>query len=129
MRRRLIEERQAILGLMGLPFLILGIAILMRGGEDWQQLDPSVEYIANRLFGWLWVVSGSFAIAAMLIGKRNSIFEEVGYGFLFLPPFVWMSAYLVTLIYGGGFLVFVGFLVASTVVVLVVFLARYMRNW
>lgn len=127
MKRPQIRERRIILGLLGVPYLILGIGILRQEGS-WQPLAPSVEYIAGSLFGWLWIIAGAYAIAAMLTSDKGHVIEEVGYGFLFIPPFIWMSAYLVTLIYGGGFLIFVGLVIASTITVLVLFLARYMRN-
>lgn len=64
----------------------------------------------------------------MLANEKRKVIEEIGYGLLFLPPFVWMSAYLTVLVYGGGFFYFVGFLFSATVVVLILYLARYMRN-
>jgi hypothetical protein len=39
-----------------------------------------------------------------------------------------MGAYFVSLIYSGGFFVFVGFVIATTIVVLILYLARFMRN-
>lgn len=64
----------------------------------------------------------------MIASGTGKVIEEVGYGLLFLPPFVWMSAYLTVLAYGGGFFYFVGFLFATTIVALILYLARYMRN-
>jgi hypothetical protein len=127
MKRPRIGERSTILGLLGVPFVIFGIGILTTN-EPEQALAPTVAEIANSLFGWLWVVAGSYAIVAMFVSGTRKVIEEVGYGLLFLPPFVWMSGYLITLFYGGRFSVFVGFLVSSTVVVLILYLARHMRN-
>lgn len=93
-----------------------------------QQLAPSVSLIANSLFGWLWIIAGTFAIAAMLANETRETVEEIGYGLLFVPPFVWAGAYLATLFYFRSFLAFVGFLVASTIVVLILYLSRFMRN-
>lgn len=127
MNRRPVSHRRIILGLLGTPFIILGIAILKQG-EPPIQLAPSVEVIANSLFGWLWITAGAFAIIAMIASETRAVVEEIGYGLLIIPPIVWMSAYLITLIYGGGFFIFTGFLTATTIVVLILYLARYMRN-
>ena len=105
----------------------MGVAILIQPVPP-VQLAPPVEIIANALFGWLWIIAGSFAIVAMFAGDSRRVIEEVGYGLLILPPIVWMSAYLITLIYGGGFFIFTGFLTATTIVVIILYLARYMRN-
>lgn len=64
----------------------------------------------------------------MITSETRHVIEEVGYGLLIIPPIVWASGYLVTLIYGGGFFIFTGFLTATTIVVLILYLARYMRN-
>lgn len=64
----------------------------------------------------------------MIASGTRKIIEEVGYGLLFLPPFVWMSTYITVLAFGGGFFYFVGFLFATTILVLILYLARYMRN-
>jgi bacteriorhodopsin len=127
MNRRRLPHRRVILGLLGVPFIFLGVAILTQE-DPTQYLAPTVAAIANRLFGWLWITAGFLAIVAMFASETRRVIEEVGYGFLFLPPFVWMSAYLITLIDVGGFFVFIGFLIATTMVVLILYLARYMRN-
>lgn len=126
MKRR-IPPRRIVLGLLGAPFIALGIAILLRE-DPLQPLAPSVSIIANSLFGWLWIIAGTLAIAAMLTNETRKTVEEIGYGLLFVPPFVWAGAYFVTLFYFRSFYVFVGFLITSTIVVLVLYLARFMRN-
>lgn len=126
MKRR-IGERRGILGLMGVPFVAFGLGILYNNGTG-QNLAPSVEAIATALFGWLWIIAGFLAVIAMLASGTKKVAEEVGYGLLFAPPFVWMAAYIITIIYGGGFAPFVGFLITGTFVVLILYLARYMRN-
>lgn len=112
---------------MGAPFVAFGLGILYNNGAG-QNLAPSVEAIATALFGWLWIIVGFLAVIAMLASGTKKVVEEVGYGLLFAPPFVWMAAYIVTIVYGGGFAAFVGFLITGTFVVLILYLARYMRN-
>lgn len=120
---RNIPHRRVILGLLGLPYIVLGIAIL-------KQDEPSLGLFSSvhLLFGWLWIIAGTLAIVAMIASGTRKIIEEVGYGLLFLPPFVWMSTYITVLAFGGGFFYFVGFLFAATILVLILYLARYMRN-
>jgi bacteriorhodopsin len=125
--KRLIPHRRVILGLLGTPFIVLGIAIL-RQEEPTFGPATSLGVMAHSLFGWLWITAGALAIVAMIASETRKVIEEVGYGLLFLPPFVWMSAYLTVLAYGGGFFYFVGFLFSTTIVVLILYLARYMRN-
>lgn len=127
MNRRRISHRRIILGLLGAPFIALGIAILKQGRLA-EPLAPSVSLIANNLFGWLWIIVGSFAIVVMIASETRAVIEEVGYGLLIIPPLLWMGAYFVSLIYSGGFFVFVGFVIATTIVVLILYLARFMRN-
>lgn len=126
MKRR-IGERRILLGLLGAPFVVFGIGFLRSDGAE-TRLAPSVEQMANSLFGWLWIIVGLTAIVAMFASGSRRVIEEVGYGLLFIPPFVWMSAYLITLISGGGFLAFSAFVTTGTFVVLILYLARYMRN-
>jgi hypothetical protein len=126
MKKR-IPHRRVILGLIGTPFVVLGIAILK---QDQPSLGfpSSVDTVAHDLFAWLWITVGSLAIVAMIASGTRKVIEEVGYGLLFLPPFVWMSIYLTVLARGGGFFYFVGFLFSITIVALILYLARYMRN-
>jgi hypothetical protein len=126
MKRR-IPHRRVILGLLGVPFVVLGIAILNQRDLT-IGVAAFIDVTAHNLYGWLWIISGTLAIVAMITSESRKVIEEVGYGFLFLPPFVWMSIYLTTLLDGGGFFPFVGFLSATTIVVLILYLARYMRN-
>jgi hypothetical protein len=118
-----ITHRRVILGLFGIPFVVLGIAIL-------KQDEPTIGFslTVHNLYGWLWITAGTLAIVAMIASESRKVIEEVGYGLLFLPPFVWMSLYLTVLSRGGGFFYFVGFLFAVMTVVLIIYLARYMRN-
>jgi bacteriorhodopsin len=125
MKRRL-GERRVILGLLGVPFIAFGIAILKNDQEA--PFSTTVQEMANSLWGWLWIIVGAYALIAMLSSSRKKVIEEVGYGLLIMPPILWATAYLVTLLTNVDFYIFVGFLVTTTIVVLILYLARYMRN-
>jgi len=128
MKYRLKGNRRTILGILGVPFAIFGIAILTHLDSGGEELLPEVVKITGELFGWLWIVAGVFAIVAMIVSRRRGAIEDIGYGVLILPPITWAMGYFTSLLYGGGFSAFVGFLVATTLVVLVLYLARFMRN-
>jgi|SRR5580765_3896450 len=128
MNRWLSGHRRMILGILGVPFAIFGLAILTHLQAGGDELAPDIARISGELFGWLWVVAGVFAIVAMIVSGKYRRIEDIGYGILILPPIAWMLGYITSLIFGGGFFAFIGLLIAATTVVLVLYLARFMRN-
>jgi muconolactone delta-isomerase len=121
-----VVQRRTILGLLGLPYLLFGLGKLRT--NERLEVAPDVEFLTNHVLSWVWIVVGLYAVVAMFHRGTNTIIEEVGYGLLFIPPFAWMTVCIVTLFYSGSFFIYSGFITATTIVVLILYLARYMRN-
>lgn len=122
-----IGHRRTILGLLGLPFIVYGVGILVNNGAH-IPLVASVEVMADVIFGWLWLSVGVLAIMAMFASESYPETEAIGYGLLFIPPFLWMSSFLITFLSGGGIASLASFLCTGTIAMLILYLARYLRN-
>jgi len=121
-----VVQRRTILGLLGLPFVLFGLGNLRT--NEHLEVAPDVEFIANHVLGWVWIIVGLYAVVAMFHRGTKTIIEEIGYGLLFIPPFAWMAVCIVTLFYSGSFFIYSGFITAATLVILILYLARYMKN-
>lgn len=121
-----IGQRRAVLGLLGIPFVLFGIGSVV--SDEHPEVAPGAELLVGHPIGWVWAIAGVFAVMAMLIGGRKQVIEEIGYGLLFIPPFVWMSVCVVTLFYTGSFFIYSGLLIGITLVILILYLSRNMKN-
>lgn len=121
-----LPQRRVILGLLGIPFALFGVGNLL--ANDQMDFDPSIAFISRELLSWIWIVVGAYAIFAMFGSSSRRIIEEIAYGLLFIPPFVWMAVGFISLLHSGSFFIFREFLISATLVVLILYLARHMKN-
>ena len=136
-------ERGVVLGLFALPFVIIGISILIDPAERFSRPGPGgpIEFMDSPLWGWLWIAVGIASLIIMLVRPliknrpRHFTIDEIGYGLLVIPLALWTVSYGISFV---SFLVFegemgrdrtyLGSVVYGNFLILVLYLARNLKN-
>ena len=134
-------ERGVVLGLFAIPFVIIGISILIDPIERFSRPGPGgpIEFMDSPTWGWLWIAVGIASLIIMifkpLVKVRQFRLDEIGYGLLVVPLSLWAASYLISFLSFALFdgdlgrdRAYLGLVVYGNFLILILYLARNLRN-